>query len=250
MSTPSQGPAGPPPQGTPSNWIDPSGWWWDGELWHPPGMPQSPGPLPPTAIPYAPLRQNKSFKTPVKVWGLLAVFIAAAILIPIVVVNASQSHAKKAASQSADSGGQTPPNTNDVAPAPTDNSGPAALPSFGQPGYCETTAPKDPACNLPVAPVETQSQSNAVTAAKAYLNYDAFSRTGLINQLQYEKFSAADATYAADTVSPDYNAQAARTAKKYLAYSSTFSHQSLVDQLVYDGYTSAQAEYGVSQVGL
>jgi hypothetical protein len=43
MSTQPQGPAGNPPPGTPANWIHPSGWWWSGEMWHPP-LAQQPSP--------------------------------------------------------------------------------------------------------------------------------------------------------------------------------------------------------------
>jgi hypothetical protein len=71
----------------------------------------------------------------------------------------------------------------------------------------------------------------------------------LIEQLEYEKFSTADATYGVDAQNADWNAQAARSAKEYLAYSS-FSRLSLIDQLVYEGFTQAQAEYGVSTTGL
>ena len=100
-----------------------------------------------------------------------------------------------------------------------------------------------------VARIETVSQANARKSAKSYLNYSAFSRTGLIEQLEYEKFSTADATYGVDAQNADWNAQAARSAKEYLAYSS-FSRLSLIDQLVYEGFTQAQAEYGVSTTGL
>lgn len=93
------------------------------------------------------------------------------------------------------------------------------------------------------------SQANAVVKAREYLDYSAFSRTGLIHQLEYEKFSTADATYAVDKLAVNWNAQAAKKAKEYLDYSS-FSAQGLYEQLVYEGFTSAQATYGVRAVGL
>jgi hypothetical protein len=98
-------------------------------------------------------------------------------------------------------------------------------------------------------PSETVSQKNAVKSAKAYLNYSAFSYTGLIKQLEYEKFSHADAVYGADNSGADWFAQAAKSAKGYMEYSA-FSRGSLIDQLKYEGFTQAQAEHGADAVGL
>ena len=83
----------------------------------------------------------------------------------------------------------------------------------------------------------------------------AFSRQGLIDQLSSgygEGFSVADATWAVDHLTVDWNAQAARAAKEYLSMQS-FSHAGLVEQLSSpygEKFTRAQAEYGVSQAGL
>ena len=96
---------------------------------------------------------------------------------------------------------------------------------------------------------ETVSQSNAKKAAKNYLSFMAFSRTGLIKQLEFESYSTADATYGVDAQNADWNAQAAKSAKAYLKLM-PFSRTSLIEQLVFEGYTQAQAEYGVSTTGL
>ena len=95
----------------------------------------------------------------------------------------------------------------------------------------------------------TLSQQNALRSAGSYLDYTAFSRSGLIKQLVFEKFSTPDATWAVDRVTVDWNEQAAKSAKSYLEYTS-FSRSSLRDQLIFEGFTAAQAEYGVSQTGL
>lgn len=95
----------------------------------------------------------------------------------------------------------------------------------------------------------TLSQQNALRSAGSYLDFTAFSRTGLIKQLVFEKFSTPDATWAVDRVTVDWNEQAAKSAKSYLEYTS-FSRASLRDQLIFEGFTAAQAEYGVSQTGL
>ncbi|GAB2657003.1 Ltp family lipoprotein [Nocardia goodfellowii] len=91
----------------------------------------------------------------------------------------------------------------------------------------------------------TSGQRNAIRSAQQYLDYSAFSRSGLIHQLEYEDFSTADATFAVDSLNVDWNEQAAKSAEQYLEYTS-FSRSGLIDQLVYDGFTRAQAEYGVN----
>jgi Xaa-Pro aminopeptidase len=95
----------------------------------------------------------------------------------------------------------------------------------------------------------TVSQQNALRSAAGYLDYTAFSRSGLIKQLEYEGFSTEDATWGVDRVSVDWNEQAAKSAKSYLEYTA-FSRSGLVKQLLYEGFTPEQAEYGVSQTGL
>ncbi|WP_431711545.1 Ltp family lipoprotein [Glutamicibacter uratoxydans] len=44
----------------------------------------------------------------------------------------------------------------------------------------------------------TVSQQNALRTAENYLSFTAFSREGLIDQLEFEQFSNADATWAVD----------------------------------------------------
>ena len=95
----------------------------------------------------------------------------------------------------------------------------------------------------------TVSQQNALRKAADYLKYTAFSRTGLIGQLEYEKYSTGDATWAVDRVTVDWNAQAAKKAKDYLKYSS-FSRSRAVRPTDLRGLHPEQAEYGVSQTGL
>jgi hypothetical protein len=95
----------------------------------------------------------------------------------------------------------------------------------------------------------TVSQQNALRKAESYLDFTAFSHTGLIHQLEFEKFSTGDATWAADRVTVDWNEQAAKKAKSYLEFTS-FSHSGLVEQLLFEGFTPEQAEYGASTTGL
>lgn len=95
----------------------------------------------------------------------------------------------------------------------------------------------------------TVSQKNALSKAKSYISYTAFSHDGLVEQLEYDQFSTADATYGADNCGADWNEQAAEKAKSYMSYSS-FSRGSLIDQLEYDKFTPDQAAHGADSVGL
>jgi hypothetical protein len=93
------------------------------------------------------------------------------------------------------------------------------------------------------------SQQNAVRKAQDYLELSGFSQQGLIKQLEYDNFSADDATFAVETITVDWNEQAAKKAKDYLDLSA-FSHGGLINQLEYDGFTPDQAAYGTNAAGL
>jgi len=93
------------------------------------------------------------------------------------------------------------------------------------------------------------TRQNAIESAESYLSFSAFSRSGLIDQLEFEGYSNSDATYAVDSLDVNWNEQAAKSAESYLELSS-FSRSGLIDQLVFEGFTRSQAEYGVSAVGL
>lgn len=97
-------------------------------------------------------------------------------------------------------------------------------------------------------PKLTLSQENAIASAENYLAMMGFSRSGLIEQLEYEEYSTADATFAVDHLAPDWNAEAAESAKSYLDMTS-FSSGELYDQLVFEGFTDAEANAGLAAVG-
>ena len=94
----------------------------------------------------------------------------------------------------------------------------------------------------------TISQKNAVKQAQNYLKFMAFSRTGLINQLEFEGYSTEDATYAVDNITVDWNEQCAKKAKDYLDFMA-FSRDGLHDQLEFEGFTEEQIQYGLQAVG-
>lgn len=94
----------------------------------------------------------------------------------------------------------------------------------------------------------TVGQRNAVRSAESYLSTFAFSRPGLIEQLEFEGYSKEDATFAVDNVKVVWNEQAARSAKAYLE-TMAFSREGLIEQLEFEGYTRSEAEFGVGQAG-
>lgn len=70
----------------------------------------------------------------------------------------------------------------------------------------------------PEAPSMTASQEQAVRKAEQYIDFAAFSRSGLIKQLKYEGFSGGDAKFAVDHIDVDWMEQAALKAEDYLEF--------------------------------
>ncbi|MGX1703215.1 Ltp family lipoprotein [Microbacterium sp. NPDC055357] len=97
-------------------------------------------------------------------------------------------------------------------------------------------------------PVYTLAQQNAIAKAQSYLKLMGFSRTGLIEQLEFEGYSAEDATFGADNAGADWLAEAAEKAKSYLDMMA-FSREGLYDQLAYEGFTDAEIQHGLTAVG-
>lgn len=94
----------------------------------------------------------------------------------------------------------------------------------------------------------TTGQTNALRSAEGYLRSMAFSRSGLIQQLEFEGYSEEDATFAADYCGADWSEQAAKKAKDYLSMMA-FSRDGLIHQLEFEGFTPEEAAYGASQNG-
>ncbi len=88
----------------------------------------------------------------------------------------------------------------------------------------------------------TVGERNALRTAQNYLSFMGFSYTGLIDQLKYEGYSAAEAKYAADNCGADWYKNALRSAENYMSFMG-FSHSGLIDQLKYEGYTAQEAKY-------
>jgi hypothetical protein len=102
-------------------------------------------------------------------------------------------------------------------------------------------------------PEMTSGQENALQVAQDYIDLSGFSKAGLIDQLSSpagEGFSEADATFAANNVDADWNAEAVEAAEAYLDLGG-MSKSALIDQLsssAGDKFTPAQAEYAADKV--
>lgn len=101
---------------------------------------------------------------------------------------------------------------------------------------------------VPETSKQTVSQKNALNSAKNYLSFTAFSRSGLIKQLEFEGYSTEDATYGVDNTGANWMEQAVKSAKNYLNVIS-FSASGLVTQLKFEGFTAEEARYGVENCG-
>lgn len=243
---------------TPAGWHpDPEGSgqqrWWDGQQWTSALQPSATSSMP-SGYTSEPQTDPEPGKSKPKKWP----WIAGAVVMLLVIIGVATS-TDKSSDDTASSQPQTTQATAvTTAPTTTTKTSAVALPTTKAqvvaPAETVTLAPTTttkPVTTAPtsVTPGMTAGQRNAVRTAKSYLDYTAFSRPGLIEQLEYEDYSTEDATFAVDYVAPDWNKQAAKAAESYLDYTS-FSRQGLIDQLMYEGYTSTQAQYGVDQAGL
>lgn len=101
----------------------------------------------------------------------------------------------------------------------------------------------------------TLGMENALDAAYDYLDFQAFSRQGLIDQLSSKfgsGFKLDEATWAVNQLEVDWRQEAVKAAKDYLDFSS-FSRQGLIDQLSSpygSQFTVAEAVYAVNKLGL
>ena len=99
-----------------------------------------------------------------------------------------------------------------------------------------------------LTPDVTIGERNALKSAKNYLSFMAFSYTRLIGQLEFEGYTNAEATYAADHCGADWNEQALKAAKNYLDFQA-FSYSGLIEQLEFEGFSGGQAAYAADHCG-
>ncbi|GAB3079174.1 Ltp family lipoprotein [Nocardioides zeae] len=129
--------------------------------------------------------------------------------------------------------------------SPVDVETPAASESPAQAAAPEPAPEPEPEPE----PELTVGQENAVRSAESYLDFAPFSRSGLIDQLEFEGYETAEAEYAVDNIDVDWNDEAAEAAEGYLDMMG-FSRSGLIEQLQFEGYTAEQAAFGVAEAGL
>lgn len=142
---------------------------------------------------------------------------------------------------------ETPEDSAEPTPAAEETTeAPAAEPTTEEAPAEETTE------EAPPEPELTAAQENALEAAESYLEFQAFSRQGLIDQLTSEYgdgYKKKDATFAVDALDVNWKKQAVRAAEEYLEFQS-FSLDGLIEQLESEygsQFTHAQAVYGAKR---
>src|SRR5699024_2065096 len=100
----------------------------------------------------------------------------------------------------------SPTSTPSPTPTESDSDTPTPTPSETEES---TPEPTPETTSAAPTPEETEdagsvSQQNALESAESYLSFTAFSRSGLIEQLEFEGYSNADATWAVDNVTVDW----------------------------------------------
>lgn len=96
---------------------------------------------------------------------------------------------------------------------------------------------------------ETLAQKNAVGKAKEYLKIMSFSKSGLIEQLEFEGFESDDARYAVNKIEVDWKEQALRKGNEYLKLMN-YSRKGLIEQLEFEGFSTEEATYALDEIGL
>lgn len=117
------------------------------------------------------------------------------------------------------------------------------LSTVGETKQSTTTTPTNTAQTT-----EAVGRRNALRKALNYLDFTAFSYTGLIKQLEYEGFTRDEAIYGADNSGADWNEQAYKKALNYLDFTA-FSYTGLIKQLEYEGFSRDEAVYGADNSG-
>jgi Host cell surface-exposed lipoprotein len=192
---------------------DDGNYWWDGDDWQPTSSEPFSQPVPHHT------KQGRKVNKKV----LIGLGVAFGL---VVLIGAAMSGGEEQATPA-------PAKPSAAAPKPT----PTAVP----------TPTPTPTVVAPPTPTISSEQQNALESAQDYLDYSGFSRSGLIDQLEYEGYSNSIATWAADNSGADWNEECVQSAQAYLDYGS-FSKSGLADQLEYEGFTQAQINYAIAEV--
>lgn len=120
--------------------------------------------------------------------------------------------------------------------------------SISQPATSTSSTQPSTSPSTPTTAPPTTGERNALKKAESYLKVIPFSRDGLIEQLEYNGYSNAEAIYGADNANADWNEQALKKAKSYIN-TMPFSYSGLIEQLEYNKFTHEQAVYGADKCG-
>lgn len=96
------------------------------------------------------------------------------------------------------------------------------------------------------------TEALALNAARSYLLAAPYSRQAMVQQLEFEGFSATQVAYAMGHLDVSWKEQAARAAKSYVAGfgRAYWTGKQLYAQLCLDGFTGSEASHGVDSVDL
>lgn len=131
----------------------------------------------------------------------------------------------------------------------SDDSAPESSSAIEDTPTPESTDMNPPIVSEPTPQDPHQNLDNAYGSAALNIGYQAFSRSGLIDELVSQRYPRALATKAVDKLNEDWNAQA-RWKAGYILSINEVSKTELVKQLVAAGFTAAQAAYGADNPSL
>ena len=95
--------------------------------------------------------------------------------------------------------------------------------------------------------VEVDNSSEVDFIAETYITTMPFSKSGLIDQLEFEGYSTEEATNVVEKLDVDWMEQAKLKAQDYFE-TMPFSKDGLIEQLVFEGFSEEEANYGATQV--
>lgn len=233
----SPGPSYPPPVGKAGEYSPPN---WTSESYVDGAEPSGQGPVRSSGMPTGPKPDGRAWYRKKRWWTVGAI----AVIVGVAAINGAVGTDRELPAPAA---------TTATAPTPPEPTATREQEPSSRPAETSTSAEPEADEATTVEPVDaaepemTGGQRNAVHAATDYLKFTAFSRQGLIEQLEFEGYSTEDATFAVDHLKPDWREQAVRSAEDYLDYSA-FSRSGLIDQLKFEGYSADEATYGVDTV--
>lgn len=95
----------------------------------------------------------------------------------------------------------------------------------------------------------TTGERNALDKARSYLSWMRFSEQGLYDQLEYDGFTEAEARYGVANCGADWQEQADKAAKSYLASSHMGPAQLRYQLRDFEKFTAAQTEKAMQSLG-